>query len=402
MKTSSAIRYSCLICFIFALLCTIPNMGILVGVFAFTAVIWTACSVLAARSKSPVLRILLAILSTSIVVLVFWKKIVLHPLPCIAFAAVSVLFTVLMGIGRFDVEYWKFRRSFIAMASVSIFASILNVLIYIAVDPHVKEAMNLEAILAFTMACALLGVFVLSELRKGDADTKWKAMTAGRITAILSLSCAALVLLFLILSFGFSLIKPILGPMANRPKNDYIVYDSHTIPYSVTIVNPDKEDSAKDAMQEEENYGEQQREEEQILPWWVIAICIAILLAVVAVLLVLHIRKKRLLAQTGENDGKEQSQDLPDEVMQIRETYRQYIAFVQRNAGELSKGSTSEDIMESSDLPEDAGELERSLREIYIKARYGKPEDVTAEDAAKAKELYNAILAKAEEAEDRS
>ena len=58
--------------------------------------------------------------------------------------------------------------------------------------------------------------------------------------------------------------------------------------------------------------------------------------------------------------------------------------------------------MESSDLPEDAGELERSLREIYIKARYGKPEEITAEDAAKAKELYNAILAKAEEAEDRS
>ena len=90
--------------------------------------------------------------------------------------------------------------------------------------------------------------------------------------------------------------------------------------------------------------------------------------------------------------------------MKIRSIYKQYISFLRRNGVQIGKGSTSEDILASAkemaadveDEPnpeelEKGTEAEEKLREIYIRARYGNPASITADDVLEATNLLAEI-----------
>ncbi len=403
MKTSSALRYSVFASFIFALLCTMPPFMAFTGIFAFSTVLWTVVCLLDARIKSPIIRALVALISCAAVAFAFWERIVARPIAAAITAAVGIVFSVFMGLGRFDVEYWRFRKTFIKLLAVSAFITAVDIIVYIAVEPATRATMNIEGTAAFTFICALLGVFVLSELRKGDADTKWKAMNVGHIVAIVGLVSAALIVLYLILAFTFSKITPIVGRIAQRRQPNYASYESRKLPYSQQANTPGGHGEVKDQLEDREIMVPAEDKEDEGFSWWIVAVSSAVLAGVIA-FIVIRYRKRKLQGSTqNEKDGLSNGADESDEVTKIRAIYKKYISYVQEKGGELTKGSTSEDVLESSEgLSETTKDLEHRLRDIYIKARYGKAEDVTAEDVEQAARLLDSIMTESEEVKDQS
>ena len=83
---------------------------------------------------------------------------------------------------------------------------------------------------------------------------------------------------------------------------------------------------------------------------------------------------------------------LTGNVKQIRKAYRSYLDHLRSMRLAVSPSDTSADVLDTSseaiDMPEN-----RTLREIYIAARYGDPNAVTAEQVAEAKRCLSAIEA---------
>ena len=81
---------------------------------------------------------------------------------------------------------------------------------------------------------------------------------------------------------------------------------------------------------------------------------------------------------------------LPPNVRQVRKIYRTYLDHVRSLRLRISPSDTSKDVLDSSsaylDMPEN-----RTLRELYIAARYGDPNTVTSEQAAEAKRCLSII-----------
>ena len=77
-------------------------------------------------------------------------------------------------------------------------------------------------------------------------------------------------------------------------------------------------------------------------------------------------------------------------VRQIRRTYRSYLEHLASNRTTIAPSETSQDVLDDSSayigIPEN-----RTLRELYIAARYGDPDSVTSGQAAEAKRCLNAI-----------
>ncbi len=392
MRNNSSFRVICTICFIFAILCTVPYFKPYTGVFAIAVATWGVICILFSRVKSAAVRVAASLIGCVAAAAVLFPKISKFPLAAIVTSLIGVYFTVFMGLGRFDKEYWRFRRSFIGMISVSAFTSAIYIFVYIAVKASTKNTMNLEGVIGFTIACALCGFFSLSEMRKGDTDSKWSAMNAGRILSIFGLMVAALVVVYLFLAFGIARINPIIGRVALE-KPEFKGEEIHAPAYSMAMQTPNGDKAYKDKTEEDQKEGVIVKDEKSSLPWWYIATGVLVVASVAAVFIVRAAKKKKRIQAMAEGGEGSLDPEIADNVMKIRTAYRQYINHVKKEGAALSRGSTSEDILESSEeIAEMDDEREKELREIYIKARYGNPESVTAEDAARAQELLAQIL----------
>ena len=83
---------------------------------------------------------------------------------------------------------------------------------------------------------------------------------------------------------------------------------------------------------------------------------------------------------------------LPANVRQIRKIYRSYLDRIRSLRMKVSPSDTSQDVLDLSsevfEMPEN-----RTLRELYIAARYGDPKSVTSEQVAEAKHCLSVIEA---------
>ena len=201
MKAPSSLRVIYIMCFIFVILCTIPLFSNASGFFAaFTAICAIIC-LLTARIRSLPVRLISALLPVVFLVLaMLFGFLGMSMLFFVPSAAVLIFFAVFMAVGRFETEYWKFRKTYIIMTAISVFISIIYFLVFLAVEKETRSVMNLPGVMGFTLAQALFGMFVLTEMRAGEPDSKWRARNAGRILGIFSAVAAALVFVFLILS----------------------------------------------------------------------------------------------------------------------------------------------------------------------------------------------------------
>ena len=406
MKAPSSLRVICIMCFIFVIISTIPMFSGVSGFFATLTAICTIICLLTAKLKSMIGRLLVALIP--LVLLLVAKLLSTPDMSLILFlvsAAVLIFFAVFMAIGRFETEYWKFRKTYIGLTATAVFISIIYFFVYIAVEEDTKATMNVPGVMGFTLALALTGIFVLTEMRSGEPDAKWRARNAGRIIAIFSAVAAILVFAFLILSFVFSLIEPITGPMAPNLKTERMRFNIVTTPYSAAAKFNPTEEAYKDKLKDDEENAVFQQEEEKAFPWELIAIGVIVLTAAVF-LVCRYLKKRKQQADTEVKPVTPEEQEQLDKIMKIRSIYKQYISFLRRSGVQIGKGSTSEDILgfskenaaEAEDEPnpeelEKGTEAEEKLREIYIRARYGNPASITSDDVAQATRLLDEITA---------
>lgn len=381
-----------ILCFIFTAICTMPWFNSSTLIFVLFTALCAIESVFLVRVKSRLLRFVQALVPPLVTFLTSLDWVGNNPVAAVLLGVVCIFYVVYMTVGRFTAEYWRFRRTFVLMVSVTGFLSALNIILYLVVEETTKARINLPGIIGFTIACAISGMIALSELRKGNPDTRWRAMNAGRLVLMFAASAAALALLYLILSFVFSLITPTLGPKAPKLKTERIRLESvNAAPtYSAAPGGQMVED---ESMKEDKPVELPEKEEEQEFPWVLVCI-VATVVAAGTVTAVIMIRKRRKKTDEPQAVRTPEEQAQLDKVEKIRAVYRQYIAFVRKEGADLSMGSTSEDILESSkELKEEAdlSEDESRLREIYIRARYGNPDAVTDEDVARACRLLDDI-----------
>ena len=381
-----------ILCFIFTAICTMPWFNSSTLIFVLFTALCAIENVFLVRVKSRLPRFVQALVPPLVTFLTSLNWVGNNPVAAVLLGVVCIFYVVYMTVGRFTAEYWRFRRTFVLMVSVTGFLSALNIILYLVVEETTKARINLPGIIGFTIACAISGMIALSELRKGNPDTRWRAMNAGRLVLLFAASAAALALLYLILSFVFSLITPTLGPKAPKLMTERIRLESvNAAPtYSAAPGGQMVED---ESMKEDKPVELPEKEEEQEFPWVLVCI-VATVVAAGTVTAVIMIRKRRKKTDEPQAVRTPEEQAQLDKVEKIRAVYRQYIAFVRKEGADLSRGSTSEDILESSkELKEEAdlSEDESRLREIYIRARYGSPDAVTDEDVARACRLLDDI-----------
>ena len=139
---------------------------------------------------------------------------------------------------------------------------------------------------------------------------------------------------------------------------------------------------------------------------------IALLAAALVLIAVRLIRNRnKVLAKAGHNyertekmpveklpNRKAAEPSLPQNARQIRRIYRTYLDHLRSLKVAIRSSDTSEDVLENSsaclDLPENA-----ALRNLYIAARYGDPDSVTAAHVSEAKRCLSELKAAKEGAE---
>ena len=408
MKVPSSLRVICIMCFIFVVLCTIPLFANADGLFAvFTAICAIIC-LLIAKVKNWAVRLLVSLVP---LVLLFaaslFSVLNMSVFFLVVMSAVLVFFAVFMAVGRFDTEYWRFRRTYIILTGISVFTSLIYFFIYIAVEEAAEVIMNLPGVMGFTLALALTGMFVLTEMRSGEPDAKWRAKNAGRIVAIFSAVAAALVFVFLILSFIFSFITPTLGPHAEKLKTERIRFHETRIGYTPQEIPGGKQVSDDETITEDQPLKEPDKKIDDSFHWEYVAIGV-IVIGTAAFFILRYVKKKKQQAENPVVQKTPEEQEQLDNIMKIRTLYRQYISFVRKEGATLTKGSTTEDILGMSKEiaadeepdPQQLGkgtEAEEKLREIYIRARYGNPASITAEDVLQMESLVLEITSPKEQ-----
>ena len=404
MKVPSSLRVICIMCFIFVVLCTIPLFANADGFFAVSTAICAIICLLIAKVKSWLVRLLVSLLP---LVLLFaaslFSVLNMSIIFLIVMAAVLAFFAIFMAVGRFDTEYWRFRKTYIVLTGISVFVSLIYFFIYIAVavEETIKARMNLPGVMGFTLALAMVGMFVLTEMRSGEPDAKWRAKNAGRIVAIFSAVAAALVLLFLILSFIFSFITPTLGPHAEKLKTERIRFHETRIGYTPQEIPGGKQVADDETITEDQPLQEPDKKVDDSFHWEYIAIGV-IVIGAASYFILRYLKKKKQQAENPVVQKTPEEQQQLDNIMKIRTLYRKYISFVRKGGAELTKGSTTEDILGMSkeiaaDEEPDPQQLEKGteaeekLRGIYIRARYGNPAEITSEDVLQMESLVKEI-----------
>ena len=406
MKSPSSLRVICIMCFVFVILCTIPLFYRVGGFFAAFTAICTIICLLTAKLKSWVVRLLIALVPLALLIMVKLLGVLdISLLLFITTAAVLVFFAVFMAIGRFETEYWKFRRTFIGLTGVSVFTSAIYFFIYLAVEDKTKAIMNLPGVMGFTLALALVGMFVLTEMRLGTPDAKWRARNAGRILGIFSAVAAALVFVFLILSFIFSFITPTLGPRAEIIRTERIRFHETRIGYAPQYVPTGQQVADDETITEDQPLQVPDKKVDDSFHWEYIGIGV-IVAGAAAFFILRFLKKKKLKDENPVVQKTPEEQEQLDNITRIRALYRQYISFLRRSGVQIGKGSTTEDILgfskekaadaEEEPNPEElekGSEAEEKLRDIYIRARYGDPASITSDDVLQATKLLEEITA---------
>ena len=395
MKVASGLRVAFYICLIFALICTMPWFRSSTLIFVIFTAFCTVESLFLPSVKNRLLRLLLA-LAPAVVTFatsLSWAK--ANPVAAVLLALVAIYYVVFMTVGRFETEYWRFRNSFIGLISAACFVSLLNLIIYIVVEDVAKERINLPGVMGFTITCALLGMIILSEMRKGNPDAKWRSMNAGRILILFASAAAALAVLYLVLTFVFSLITPTLGPQAPKLKTERIRFQNDAVIGYTPLTNKTGYVSDDESLKEDAPVVVLEKEDEQGFPWVLVCVCAFVVIAG-AVTAVIIIRKKKAKAVEDVVQRTPEEQAQFDKIEAIRAIFRQYILLVRKEGAEISRGSTSADVLESARELSDSEEKglsdeESALREIYIRARYGDPNGITDEDVSNARSLFEKI-----------
>lgn len=325
-------------------------------------------------------------------------------------AAAWVYYVVVMAIGSFEVHLDVYRRR----AGIMLFAALMLTLCLIifhfgTIDWYYSRLFGGEVYgLLFFVFCVLSLRGMRTET---GAPKMMRALDAAYVVALPALLLSAFFLLrgmVPVITYLFKLLtrfllwlyhvffptKYVPAPLPSEDDGNLDLLNEDD-----TLLLPVGEDlSPDDSMLEGQNVHYQISDE---TAFWLMIAFLAIILIFIAINLIRKRQKRpakpRVVHEKVEKPVFEgllrrsyRDADDPANVRQIRKIYRSYLKYIRSRHIPLSASDTSEDVLSHSTVVVDVPENER-LRELYIAARYGEAEAVTAAQAGEARRCLDAI-----------
>lgn len=306
-----------------------------------------------------------------------------------------VLYAVLYGIlGRYDLDYRAFRRAYPRNA-VILFAWAFLLLMVPDFDPNRQYLPDVA--FCFGVLYLLSGVLLLQQLRMGkscDQRSNWIQYAAVFGSFALAAGGIYLVVQLLrLLVHSYALLSSLLYREFEKP-NGYFDFQKQKAELSEELYptappsqpawhhfNDAPPPVAEEAVQEEP---------------WLLIIGIVCVLTVVAVIMLVK-SKKQVYSEAKEvYDGsiflfrKESKRPKYSNRSKIRKFYREYLRLERGRGVKLRRFMTSADILDVSSFEADS-EAAKTLRQMYVSARYRENSEPTPEQVQTAKAALKQI-----------
>ena len=406
MKRTAALRVTGEICFYFSVLTLFPAFQQWQLTMAGFALACLVVGLVAVGLRSAPLRILLSLL----------------PGACFLFGALSWLlvfpglawlyFILYLGYGRFGIALYDYRLAFRWMLLLCAFVLAIQ-----AINSMLFGGAQLSyASLAYMAAFILLSVIAMRGMQMGAAmDGRWHA--ANALTVVVVLFAAVAVSLALYQLYLHSV--PVLGFLFIPLKKllEWIVGLIHikTVREAPTVTPPPEHVNvgmpvALPHLEIEENIESEMMNDRTLLERLAdqavnigAFILLALLVFFLLWIIVKLIRRGKEFAEEGveyeQTEGftperrrrKTKPETVHGEAQSVRKIYREYLDYLRENGLQRTASDTSAEILaESERISTASAAEEKTLRRIYLKARYSA-ETVTREDVAAAKASLDAI-----------
>ena len=353
--------------------------------------------VLAVRFDSVPLRILCTLPSAAVFLLADGLLPILFLLPA------WLYFILLYATGSTAVEYYVYRRAFIFMLGFSAFCFLLSAgLIFF-------RNFDFRAEFGFLGSLAVFGVLTLQTVRMSvQTNLRWKLRNLAALAVPAGIFAGVFSLLYLLVSHAGKLVEILAMPfillirLLNKLYSS--IFDGSFAPTDVfqppESVDVETQNVTRGTFPESKGMGH---------GWsinlnWAVILTVAISLVLIVVLTALLVRylrggKKRQteaqLASVQEDRvrssrrKRKKTAESSDDLF-IRSVYRQYLNFLSRNGQMIEKKETSLDILNDKTRTL-VTQSDRSLRALYLIARYGDAKTLTREDAQQAQACLEAI-----------
>ena len=331
--------------------------------------------------------------------------------PTLFIPALALLYFVIATAKSGSVNLSDYRKAFLTMMCVSGFALLLGIVNTLFIE---REPLSAYSII-FPAVFLLFGVSGLRLMQMGDSAGK-DLHAAGILTAAstLAVSLAGSFLLYYILRLTLPALT-----FLGKPLIVLFKYIFSLFPAKETVVN---EDLIMDTADEVWDIGELGPAGEAALKspgpapsgvrippvskevLTVLVVLGIVLAAVITIYFVIKLAKRGgdessdvFYEETEVFTGKKKSRSRAKKQVQlppakaIRRIYREYLSYLSKNGITRSETDTSGEILTKSEVIIAADNVyEEDLRNIYIKARYGK-DLVTEKDVSEAKKILELI-----------
>ena len=405
MKYTAALRVTGEICFYFSILSLFAAFRPWLIPMAAFAAACLAVALIAVRLRSAPVRALLALLPGVCFLFTPWSLLLIFP------GLAWLYFIAYLGLGRFGIALYDYRGAFRWMLIISAFVlagqAINSMLFHGAAISYVS--------LAFLGVFVLLSVAALRGMQMGaPMDRRWHAANvltvAGSLIAAVGISLG----LYLLYRHSVPLILVLLSPLKRFLAWLFGLIRFEAVTETPRATPPPEtpptlfENKEQIVMGPGGLYTEEPERftyshlADQALTVGAILI-LAFLVFIVLWVIVKLLRRGKAMAEeyveyeptedfTPDRRGRKAPADTARGRAQIiRRLYREYLDYLRENGLRRSASDTSAEILaESERIDPNAGEEEKQLRRIYLKARYGT-ESVTEEDVAAARACLDAI-----------
>ncbi len=353
-----------------------------------------ACGVIAERFERPVVRLLCCLPAALLIAAAPVLADVIVLAVCWLYAAIR------FAVGRFVIEYWAYRREFIAL-------TVCNIAVSLLIAGKAFHIQTSPFAIGFAVASVLLGIFSLRMIRYGMQEkVGWSAYRVLELAVPLGAAVGVSAMLWTLIQGSIYGLQWLAGFIKNpkAPPSQDLRTERIKLPFysespdgSGYVEQPLEEVTEPDTKPIEEMAKAVRR-----LPPYVWLIIILVVLALIALLVVLIVRRKKA-AGKAEETGEEEEQIsrrgrrgkstplTPDR--RIRAAYRNYLRYLQQKGQTIKTSDTSEDVLSGGDREVSEEELE--LRRLYLAARYGVRSAVKDADASRAEALLKTICGEA-------
>ncbi|MBR6236164.1 MAG: hypothetical protein IKR16_00325 [Firmicutes bacterium] len=324
-------------------------------------------------------------------------------------AAAWAYYVIYMTIGNFEEYLDVYRRRIKLMLIMALVLTGLLIIFRFSNDAwYGSKLLGGEE---YGLFFFVLAVASLRGMRLGFGATgRLRAMDTAFVVALPVLLTAAVLLfsgavpvityLFKQLTRVLAYLYSLLFPQKETPDISQLPDEDGGLPAETPIIDPNavKEDIETEPIDGEDPHI---RVSSNTL-FWILIVILIVFLVIIAVRLLrskrsdpvksgrAHERIERIPFE-GLRHRRSADTALSANVRQIRKIYRVYLEQVFSRHARLGPSDTSRDVL---DLSEDFSGLpeNKTLREIYIAARYGDPDVVTSEQTAEARRCLNTLL----------